>query len=79
MLGANVATSGRCGKLRETLTFYYSIKQGQYTGSASLRFLPLTGITEQQLADAAQLSSLADKTPEGRSIYDTGKTKIQFT
>ncbi|WP_420108341.1 potassium-transporting ATPase subunit KdpB [Mycolicibacter arupensis] len=31
-------------------------------------FLPLTGVTEAELADAAQLSSLADETPEGRSI-----------
>ncbi|MBV8928145.1 MAG: potassium-transporting ATPase subunit KdpB [Mycobacteriaceae bacterium] len=31
-------------------------------------FLPLPGISEQELADAAQLSSLADETPEGRSI-----------
>ncbi|MDV3129075.1 potassium-transporting ATPase subunit KdpB [Mycobacterium sp. 21AC1] len=31
-------------------------------------FLPLAGVTPDQLADAAQLSSLADETPEGRSI-----------
>src|ERR1700758_2904161 len=31
-------------------------------------FLPVPGVTEQELADAAQLSSLADETPEGRSI-----------
>ncbi|MHA3019770.1 potassium-transporting ATPase subunit KdpB [Mycobacterium sp. BMJ-28] len=31
-------------------------------------FLPLSGISEAELADAAQLSSLADETPEGRSI-----------
>lgn len=31
-------------------------------------FLPLPGVSEQELADAAQLSSLADETPEGRSI-----------
>ena len=31
-------------------------------------FVPLHGVTEEQLADAAQLSSLADETPEGRSI-----------
>ncbi|HEX2452387.1 MAG TPA: potassium-transporting ATPase subunit KdpB, partial [Vicinamibacterales bacterium] len=31
-------------------------------------FLPLPGVTEQQLADVAQLASLADETPEGRSI-----------
>ncbi|MGT3055170.1 hypothetical protein ACM5Q3_14860, partial [Enterococcus gallinarum] len=31
-------------------------------------FLPVAGISEEQLADAAQLSSLADETAEGRSI-----------
>jgi K+-transporting ATPase ATPase B chain len=31
-------------------------------------FLPLPGVSEEQLADAAQLSSLSDETPEGRSI-----------
>ncbi|WP_025738273.1 potassium-transporting ATPase subunit KdpB [Mycobacterium genavense] len=31
-------------------------------------FIPLDGVTNEQLADAAQLSSLADETPEGRSV-----------
>jgi potassium-transporting ATPase ATP-binding subunit len=31
-------------------------------------FIPLDGVTSEQLADAAQLSSLADETPEGRSV-----------
>jgi K+-transporting ATPase ATPase B chain len=35
--------------------------------------LPLTGVSEAQLADAAQLSSLADETPEGRSIVVLAK------
>jgi K+-transporting ATPase ATPase B chain len=38
-------------------------------------FLPMPGITEQQLADAAQLSSLSDETPEGRSIVVLAKEK----
>ncbi len=38
-------------------------------------FLPLPGITEQALADAAQLSSLSDETPEGRSIVVLAKTR----
>ncbi|WP_368920569.1 potassium-transporting ATPase subunit KdpB, partial [Providencia vermicola] len=41
-------------------------------------FLPLTGVTEQQLADAAQLSSLADETPEGRSIVVLAKQKFNL-
>src|SRR6202042_1899187 len=38
-------------------------------------FLPLTGINENELAEAAQLSSLADETPEGRSIVVLAKEK----
>jgi K+-transporting ATPase ATPase B chain len=38
-------------------------------------FLPLNGVEEKQLADAAQLSSLADETPEGRSIVILAKEK----
>ncbi|RTL49521.1 MAG: K(+)-transporting ATPase subunit B [Bradyrhizobiaceae bacterium] len=38
-------------------------------------FRPVTGVTEQELADAAQLASLADETPEGRSIVVLAKDK----
>jgi K+-transporting ATPase ATPase B chain len=38
-------------------------------------FLPLPGVNEQELADAAQLSSLSDETPEGRSIVVLAKEK----
>jgi potassium-transporting ATPase ATP-binding subunit len=38
-------------------------------------FLPLTGVSEQELADAAQLASLSDETPEGRSIVVLAKEK----
>src|SRR4029079_8373977 len=38
-------------------------------------FIPLPGISEAQLADAAQLASLADETPEGRSIVVLAKEK----
>ncbi|MCO5970619.1 potassium-transporting ATPase subunit KdpB [Actinoallomurus soli] len=37
-------------------------------------FIPIDGVTEQELADAAQLASLADETPEGRSIVVFAKT-----
>ena len=36
-------------------------------------FLPVTGVGEEELADAAQLASLADETPEGRSIVVLAK------
>ncbi|MGN6450840.1 MAG: potassium-transporting ATPase subunit KdpB, partial [Brucella intermedia] len=38
-------------------------------------FVPVSGVTEQNLADAAQLASLADETPEGRSIVVLAKEK----
>ncbi len=41
----------------------------------AVEFLPINGITEQELADAAQLSSLADETPEGRSVVVLAKER----
>ncbi|MGH9344280.1 MAG: potassium-transporting ATPase subunit KdpB [Terriglobia bacterium] len=41
----------------------------------AVEFLPFPGISERALADAAQLSSLADETPEGRSIVILAKEK----
>ena len=38
-------------------------------------FIPLPGVSEEELADAAQLASLADETPEGRSIVVLAKEK----
>ena len=38
-------------------------------------FIPVNGVSEQDLADAAQLSSLSDETPEGRSIVVLAKEK----
>ena len=38
-------------------------------------FIPMPGVTEAELADAAQLASLADETPEGRSIVVLAKQK----
>ena len=38
-------------------------------------FRPVRAISEQELADAAQLASLADETPEGRSIVVLAKEK----
>jgi K+-transporting ATPase ATPase B chain len=38
-------------------------------------FIPLAGVSERDLADAAQLSSLSDETPEGRSIVVLAKEK----
>ncbi|HEX4055887.1 MAG TPA: potassium-transporting ATPase subunit KdpB [Tepidisphaeraceae bacterium] len=42
---------------------------------AATQFIPAPGVSEEELADAAQLSSLADETPEGRSIVVLAKEK----
>src|SRR6202163_402593 len=44
----------------------------------AVEFLPAAGVTQNELADAAQLSSLADETPEGRSIVVLAKEKYGF-
>ena len=41
-------------------------------------FIPVDGVSEQELADAAQLSSLADETPEGRSVVILAKEKFNI-
>ncbi len=41
-------------------------------------FLPVSGVSEGELADAAQLSSLADETPEGRSIVILAKDRYKL-
>jgi K+-transporting ATPase ATPase B chain len=41
-------------------------------------FRPIRGVTEKELADAAQLASLADETPEGRSIVVLAKEKYSI-
>lgn len=41
-------------------------------------FIPVDGVSEQDLADAAQLSSLADETPEGRSVVILVKEKFNI-
>lgn len=41
-------------------------------------FLPVDGVTEEELADVAQLSSLADETPEGRSIVVLAKERFDL-
>jgi len=44
----------------------------------AVEFIPVNGVSEAQLADAAQLSSLADETPEGRSIVVLAKKKYNI-
>ncbi|MET0519693.1 MAG: potassium-transporting ATPase subunit KdpB, partial [Burkholderiaceae bacterium] len=79
MMQANViATSGRAVEAAGDVDVLMLDKTGTITlgnRQASL-FVPAQGVTEQQLADAAQLSSLADETPEGRSIVVLAKTRF---
>ncbi|MGO9228312.1 MAG: potassium-transporting ATPase subunit KdpB [Bryobacteraceae bacterium] len=44
----------------------------------AVEFIPLEGVTEAEVADAAQLSSLADETPEGRSIVVLAKQRYNI-
>ncbi|MEK9496922.1 potassium-transporting ATPase subunit KdpB [Photorhabdus sp. P32] len=81
MLGANViATSGRAVEAAGDVDVLLLDKTGTITlgNRQASQFLPVPGITEQQLADAAQLSSLADETPEGRSIVILAKQRFNL-
>lgn len=76
MLAANViATSGRAVEAAGDVDVLLLDKTGTITlgNRQASKFLPIKGVSEQQLADAAQLSSLADETPEGRSIVILAK------
>jgi potassium-transporting ATPase ATP-binding subunit len=44
----------------------------------AVEFIPVNGVSESELADAAQLSSLADETPEGRSVVVLAKEKYSL-
>jgi K+-transporting ATPase ATPase B chain len=71
MIQANViATSGRAVEAAGDVDVLLLDKTGTITlgNRQASAFLPAAGITAQAFADAAQLSSLADETPEGRSI-----------
>ncbi|WP_374762492.1 potassium-transporting ATPase subunit KdpB [Mycolicibacterium mageritense] len=65
-----LAMSGRAVEAAGDVNTLLLDKTGTITlgNRQAATFVPLTGVTPEQLADAAQLSSLADETPEGRSI-----------
>lgn len=79
MMRANViATSGRAVEAAGDVDVLLLDKTGTITlgnRQASV-FMPAPGVSEEQLADAAQLASLADETPEGRSIVVLAKTRF---
>jgi K+-transporting ATPase ATPase B chain len=70
MSGRAVEAAGDCATLLldKTGTITFGNRQAD-------AFLPVDGVSEQELADAAQLSSLADETPEGRSIVVLAKDR----
>jgi K+-transporting ATPase ATPase B chain len=81
MMAANViATSGRAVEAAGDVDVLLLDKTGTITlgNRQAAAFIPAEGFTEQQLADAAQLSSLADETPEGRSIVVLAKQRFNL-
>jgi len=81
MMGANViATSGRAVEAAGDVDVLLLDKTGTITlgNRQASDFLPAPGVTEPQLADVAQLASLADETPEGRSIVVLAKTRFDM-
>ena len=81
MMQANViATSGRAVEAAGDVDVLLLDKTGTITlgNRQAAVFLPAPGVTEQELADAAQLASLADETPEGRSIVVLAKQRFNL-
>src|SRR5437016_6014510 len=72
-----LAMSGRAVEAAGDVNTLLLDKTGTITlgNRQASRFIPAPGVSEQELADAAQLSSLADETPEGRSIVVLAKEK----
>lgn len=72
-----IATSGRAVEAAGDVDVLLLDKTGTITlgNRMASEFTPSTGISPDRLADAAQLASLADETPEGRSIVVLAKEK----
>src|SRR2546430_3970200 len=72
-----LAVSGRAVEAAGDVDTLLLDKTGTITlgNRQATEFRPLHGVSEQELADAAQLASLADETPEGRSIVVLAKEK----
>jgi K+-transporting ATPase ATPase B chain len=72
-----LAMSGRAVEAAGDVDTLLLDKTGTITlgNRQAVEFLPVKGVTDRELADAAQLSSLADETPEGRSVVVLAKEK----
>jgi K+-transporting ATPase ATPase B chain len=71
MSGRAVEAAGDCATLLLDKTGTITLGNRQ-----AAEFLPLDGVSENELAEAAQLASLADETPEGRSIVVLAKERF---
>jgi K+-transporting ATPase ATPase B chain len=81
MMQANViATSGRAVEAAGDVDVLLLDKTGTITlgNRQAAAFMPAPGVTEEELASVAQLASLADETPEGRSIVVLAKQRFQL-
>jgi K+-transporting ATPase ATPase B chain len=81
MIQANViAMSGRAVEAAGDVNTLLLDKTGTITlgNRQAVEFLPAEGVATERLADAAQLASLADETPEGRSIVVLAKEKYSL-
>jgi K+-transporting ATPase ATPase B chain len=81
LLAANViATSGRAVEAAGDVDVLLLDKTGTITlgNRQASAFIPAQGVEESELADAAQLASLADETPEGRSIVVLAKKRFNL-
>jgi len=72
-----IATSGRAVEAAGDVDVLLLDKTGTITfgNRQAVAFLPAAGVPEPALADAAQLASLADETPEGRSVVVLAKQR----
>jgi K+-transporting ATPase ATPase B chain len=73
-----IATSGRAVEAAGDVDVLLLDKTGTITlgNRQAVAFLPADGVGEEALASAAQLASLADETPEGRSVVVLAKTRF---
>ncbi|MDT0318371.1 potassium-transporting ATPase subunit KdpB [Streptomyces millisiae] len=72
-----IAVSGRAVEAAGDVNTLLLDKTGTITlgNRQATEFIPVTGVDEHELAEAAQLSSLADETPEGRSVVVLAKNR----
>jgi potassium-transporting ATPase ATP-binding subunit len=75
-----LAMSGRAVEAAGDVNTLLLDKTGTITlgNRQATEFIPLPGVSETELADAAQLASLADETPEGRSIVVLAKERYKL-